>query len=213
MGNGQDPEVQSRAKAERRKLSEELILRVAEEVFAEKGYSGATITEIAQRAGLPKTNIHYYFSNKKNLYQRVIEEVFTDWLHAADQFTDLDNPQTVLEGYINAKMDLARSRPNGSKIWANEIIHNAPMIKGYLESELTAWVATRERCIQEWINSGKLRAVEPKFLLYLIWASTQHYADFGAQIEVLNGGVPLSDEQFEKAKKTLCSVILNGLLL
>lgn len=198
-------------KAERRKHSEELILRVAEEVFAERGFSGATITEIAQRAELPKTNIHYYFSNKKTLYQRVIDDVFTEWLNAADEFAEFDDPYKALSSYINAKMDLSRSRPNGSKVWANEVIHNAPMIRGYLETKLVEWTRSREKWIKKWIKEGRMRAVEPRYLLFMIWATTQHYADFNTQIDVLNGGRALNDKEFAAAKKTVTEIILGGL--
>jgi TetR/AcrR family transcriptional regulator len=57
-----------------------------------------------------------------------------------------------------------------------------------------------------------LRPVNPRYLLYMIWASTQHYADFSTQINVLNGGQPLSDDAYQEAKKTLIDIILNGLL-
>ncbi len=202
----------STTNAERRRRGEELILRVAEEVFASKGFQGATMTEIGKRAGLPKANIHYYFSSKAKLYQRVIDDVFTVWLEAANQFDDYDDPRKALTAYIGAKMELARSRPNGSKVWANEIIHGAPMIRDYLETHLLEWCVSRETRIQSWIDRGMMRPVNPRYLLYMIWASTQHYADFGTQINVLNNGVPLSDRDFEEARQTLVDVILSGLL-
>jgi TetR/AcrR family transcriptional regulator len=198
--------------AERRRRGEELILRVAEEVFASLGFQGATMTEIGRRAGLPKANIHYYFSSKANLYRRVVDDVFNVWLKAADQFDDYDDPRKALTTYISAKMDLSRSRPNGSKVWANEIIHGAPMIRDYLESHLRQWCATREARIQSWIDRQMIRPVNPRFLLYMIWASTQHFADFDTQITILNEGKALSDDDFNEAKQTLIDVILNGLL-
>jgi TetR/AcrR family transcriptional regulator len=170
------------------------------------------MTEIGKRADLPKANIHYYFSSKKKLYQRVIDDVFKVWLKAADQFDDHDNPREALTAYISAKMELSRSRPNGSKVWANEIIHGAPMIRNYMESHLLEWCESREKRIQSWIDRGMLRPVNPRYLLYMIWASTQHYADFSTQINVLNGGQPLSDDAYQEAKKTLTDIILNGLL-
>ena len=109
-------------------------------------------------------------------------------------------------------MELARNRPNGSKVWANEIIHGAPMIRDYLETHLLEWCVSREARIQSWVDRGMMRPVKPRYLLYMIWASTQHYADFGTQINVLNNGEPLSDKAFEEAKQTLIDVILNGLL-
>jgi TetR/AcrR family transcriptional regulator len=213
----QDTQKQSRkivptTNVERRRRGEELILRVAEEVFANRGFQGATMTEIGKRAGLPKANIHYYFSSKARLYQRVIDDVFTVWLKAADQFDDHDNPREALTAYISAKMELSRSRPNGSKVWANEIIHGAPMIRDYLETHVREWCASREARIQSWIDRGMMRPVNARYLLYMIWASTQHFADFGTQITVLNNGKPLSDEAFEEAKQTLVDIFLGGLL-
>ena len=202
----------STTNAERRRRGEELILRVAEEVFASRGFQGATMTEIGRRAGLPKANIHYYFSSKAKLYQRVIDDVFMVWLKAADQFDDHDDPRIALSAYISAKMELSRSRPNGSKVWANEIIHGAPMIRDYLETHLREWCASREARIQSWIDRRLIRPVNPRYLLYMIWASTQHFADFGTQITVLNDGEPLSDEAFDEATQTLVEVILTGLL-
>ncbi|TIV42369.1 MAG: TetR/AcrR family transcriptional regulator, partial [Mesorhizobium sp.] len=40
---------------------------------------------------------------------------------------------------------------------------------------------------------------------------TQHYADFGHQIETLNGGKPLSDRQWREAKENIKRVILTGI--
>ena len=45
----------------------------------------------------------------------------------------------------------------------------------------------------------------------MIWATTQHYADFGHQIATLNGGAELSDAQFEEAKRTVTEIILRGI--
>ena len=86
------------------------------------------------------------------------------------------------------------------------------MIRDYMETHLLEWCKSREKRIQNWIDQGMLRPVNPRYLLYMIWASTQHYADFSTQIKVLNNGQPLSDDAYEEAKQTLVDVILNGLL-
>ncbi len=48
------------SKKERRQENEKLILAAAEKVFAEAGFGGATMQLIADVAGLPKANLHYY---------------------------------------------------------------------------------------------------------------------------------------------------------
>ncbi|MEH0072602.1 TetR family transcriptional regulator C-terminal domain-containing protein [Pannonibacter sp. Pt2-lr] len=44
----------------------------------------------------------------------------------------------------------------------------------------------------------------------MIWATTQHYADFIHQVETLNGGAPLSDEQFATARENVVRIVLSG---
>ena len=117
----------------------------------------------------------------------------------------------ALTRYIHTKMDISRDHPLGSKVWANEILHGAPVIQDYLETTLRDWTASRVAIIEKWIAAGKIAPVNPSTLLYMIWATTQHYADFGHQVTTLNGGAPLSNAQFEDAKRAVTGVILRGI--
>lgn len=186
------------------------ILQTAESVFAEHGFRGATTGMIAKLAGIPKANLHYYFPTKEELYRRVVEKIFTIWLQAAETFDACDDPEAALTGYINAKMDISREHPEGSKVWANEILNRAPVIQDYLETTLVEWTESRIAALNRWIAEGRMAPIDPRTLLYTIWATTQHYADFNHQIDTLNGGKPLSDEQFELAKQNVVGLILAG---
>jgi len=201
--------VQKRQKI--RAENEKLILTAAEKVFAEAGFGGATMQLIADMAGLPKANLHYYFATKEELYRRVVQEIFEIWLHAADGFEDSAGPVEAFEGYIEAKMEISRRYPNGSKVWAAEVMHGAPVIQDYLETTLRNWTNGRVTLINRWIAEGKMCAVNPEYLLYMLWATTQHYADFGHQIETLNGGKKLTDAQWSEAKDMVKRIILKGI--
>jgi TetR/AcrR family transcriptional regulator len=209
--SAQGASIRNGHKAAIREENEKTILDAAEEVFAEYGFSGASTGRIAERAGIPKANLHYYFPTKEELYRRVIDNIFNVWLEAANSLDDSDDPGQALTRYIHAKMDLSRSRPLGSKVWANEIIQRAPIIQDYLEITLREWTNSRTGMIQRWIDEGKILPIEPRYLLYMIWATTQHYADFGHQIATLNDGRELSDEQWEEAKQTATEIILRGI--
>ena len=189
---------------------ERAILDAAERVFAEAGFGGATMQAIADLCGLPKANLHYYFASKKQLYRRVVERIFHVWLEAADSFESSASPEVALRRYITRKMELSRAHRYGSKVWANEVMHGAPIIQDFLETTLRDWTESRARVIRGWIDSGAVRPVDPYWLLYMIWATTQHYADFAHQIETLNDG-PLSDAQWEAATETVCGIILRGI--
>ena len=193
-----------------RESNERAILAAAESVFAERGFSGATMSMIAARAGSPKANIHYYFPTKEGLYRAVVERVLTAWLDAAASFDLSDDPVEALTGYINAKMDLAREMPLSSQIYASEIMRGAPVVQDYLDTTLTQWVRARSAVVRRWIAAGKLKTIEPKFLFYMIWATTQHYANAAHEVATLEGGAALSDEAFERAKGQVVETVLFG---
>ena len=192
-----------------REENERAILAAAEAVFAERGFGGATMAEIAARAGVPKPNVHYYFPTKEQLYRAVVERVLTAWLEAASSFDTSDDATQALTSYIGAKMDLARTMPLGSQIWASEIMRGAPVIQDFLDTTLTQWVRSRERVVKKWIAAGKLKPIEPRFLFYMIWATTQHYANAAHEIATLEKG-PLDDAAFERAKRQVVETILRG---
>ena len=194
-----------------RQQNETTICRAAEKVFAEAGFGGATMQLIADVAGLPKANLHYYFATKEDLYRRVVQNIFEIWLHAAEAMDNAPGPIEGIGAYIDAKMEISRRHADGSKVWASEVMHGAPVIQDYLETTLRNWTRNRAALIQRWIDEGKMAAIDPQHLLYMLWATTQHYADFGHQIETLNDGKPLSDRQWRAAKDSVKTMILRGI--
>lgn len=188
-----------------------VILEKAEQIFAEFGFKGATMQAIADAANLPKANLHYYFPTKQALYRQVIERIFLIWLDAADSFDTGATPEQAITSYIRKKMEISRNHPCGSKVWANEVIQGAPIIQDYLQTTLNEWTDTRIKVINRWISNGQIDAIDPRHLLYMIWATTQHYADFSHQIATLNAGKPLDDAQWNTATKNVTSIILKGI--
>lgn len=204
-------EVRQLTKKQIRQENEALILEAAEKVFSEAGFGGATMQLIADMAGLPKANLHYYFPTKEALYRRVVENIFNIWLTAADSFDSAAGPAEGIGAYIDAKLEISRRHPAGSKVWASEVMHRAPVIQDYLETALVEWTDGRIKVIDRWIAEGKMDPIDPRHLLYMIWAATQHYADFGHQIETLNGAKPLSDAQWAAAKRSIKGIFLKGI--
>ncbi len=190
--------------------NERLLLEAAEAIFAEQGFSGATTAAIAKRAGVPKANLHYYYPTKEALYRAVVQRVLTAWLAAAASFDASEDPREALAAYIGAKMDLSREMPLASRIWSAEIMRGAPIIQDFLDTTLNEWVAARERAVRRWIAAGKLKPIDPKVLFYMIWATTQQYANAAHEMASLNGGRSLDDAAFERAKAQVIETILGG---
>jgi len=193
-----------------RRANEALILETAEREFATSGFEGASIAKIAREAGLPKANVHYYFKTKSDLYREVLRHILEDWMSAATTFSNHAEPEEALRTYIEAKMEYSRARPYGSRVWASEIMSGAPVMEEFLGTILKQWVDKQARIMRCWIRDGKIKPIHPRALLYMIWATTQHYADFERQIVVLNGGKEISKREYGKRTEQVVSMILSS---
>ena len=186
------------------------IMSIAEQVFANKGYGGATTQEIADRSELPKANVHYYFPSKKDLYLAVLNDIFNVWKHDADIFEQHLCAKKTLTAYIECKLNHSFTRPYASKVWASEIIQGAPIMGIHLKKDLVSWNNRKVRQIQHWIDTKEILPTDPQTLLYTIWSTTQHYADFDYQIKVLNGDKKLSKIQQSRTLENVTQIILRG---
>jgi TetR/AcrR family transcriptional regulator len=185
------------------------ILNAAEKEFALHGFKGARVQQIADRAELPKTNVLYYFRSKESLYLTLLEDILRLWNSRFDEATVGDDPAEVLAHYIADKMEISRCRPDASKMFALEIINGAPNLNAFFKDQHASWMAGRVDVIKQWIDQGKLAATDPHYLLFNIWATSQHYADFSIQINELRGK-PMTQADFADATKNLIKLILTG---
>jgi TetR/AcrR family transcriptional regulator len=197
-------------KIEIREANEALILQAAEKIFAKNGFKGAATADIAREAGLPKANVHYYYKTKEDLYREVLRHILNDWMSAASTFGAQDDPAEALRTYVCAKMEFSRKRPFGSRVWAREIMSGAPVLENFLGTTLKAWLDERTGIIRRWIREEKISAIDPKALMYMIWATTQHYADFERQIIILNDGEELSDRSYRQRTQQVVELVLGS---
>ena len=154
-------------------------------VFSENGYRGATLDQIAIESGLSKPNILYYFEGKQNIHLALLSQLMAAWLAPLDAMNPNGEPLDELLGYMQRKLAMSREFPLESRLFANEMLQGAPRITPHLQARLKPLFEEKTRVIQSWIDQGKLAQVDPRHLLFSIWATTQHYADFATQINIL----------------------------
>ena len=193
-----------------RQTNEALILSAAEKVFARAGFGGATMAAMAEASGLPKANLHYYFGSKEVLYREVLARILNDWLVPTHGITVDADPKTALAQYIRDKMLLSAQRPDGSKVWANELLHGAPVVKSLLATELRTLLLEKASVVQAWVDAGRMAPVDGMHLFFTIWAATQTYADFDVQICAVLEQDALTPQDFERATEHVVSLILRG---
>lgn len=187
-----------------RKDNEAIILPAAERVFARFGFRGATMQQIADAAMLPKANLHYYFGNKQTLYLRVLEQILDDWLAPMDAITPDADPKAALEAYARQKIALSFTRPEASRLFANEILQGAQAVLTLLQTTLRRLVEEKAAILDGWIAAGKLRPIDTTHFFFTVWSMTQSYADFDIQIAAI-----IEDSQSDAARARATQHVLS----
>jgi TetR/AcrR family transcriptional regulator len=188
------------------------ILDAALSEFGRHGLRGTRIEQIAEAAGMSKTNLLYYFRTKDELYAAVLKRTLELWLKPLRDLDAEADPAASLSAYIGQKLELSRRYPEASRLFAMEIMQGAPHLGRVLETELATLVERKIAIIGRWVADGRLAAVEPRHLLFMIWATTQHYADFATQIRALTGKDLSDDGFFEESREAVLGTILKGVL-
>jgi len=190
---------------------QDVILEAALEVFSIHGFRGATIDQIAEVAGMSKPNLLYYFPRKEEIHRRLMSELLVTWLAPLEEMKADGDPFTEIRSYIRRKLEMARDFPRQSRLFANEMLRGAPHIIDMLEVDLKALVDEKAKVLLTWMDQGKISRTDPYHLIFSIWATTQHYADFDVQVRAVLGKGRGGEGRFEDAARYLEQLFLYGL--
>jgi len=193
-----------------RQKNKTLIFNAAKKEFVTYGFKGASIKRIAERANIARANIHYYFKDKTDLYQQLLSNIIAVWNTDYDTLNAEHEPKQALSAYIRAKVMHSKNDPDSSRIFASELIHGAPVLNGYLNSDFKEWLQSKVAVIDTWVEKDLIDKVNPHHLLFLIWSSTQHYADFNVQVLSALDKEEMNDDDFEEVVDSLTQIILKG---
>lgn len=155
--------------------------------FSSSGFSGATLDRIAKTARLSKPNLLYYFPSKEAIHLALLQNLLDAWLAPLRALDSAGEPQEEVLLYVRRKLELSRSFPRESRLFANEVLRGAPHLSEVLGGELAQLVESKAEVLERWMDEGRLARVPPKHLVFSIWALTQHYADFEAQVRAVLG--------------------------
>ena len=186
------------------------VLHAALGLFSRYGLHGTSVDQVAARAGVSKSNLLYYFANKEELYVCVLRDLLDVWLAPLREFSAEQDPQGVISDYIRRKLALSRDSPDASRLFCLEILQGAPLLRDELDRELHDLVERKSAVIRAWIADGRLAPVDPQHLLFMLWATTQHYADFAVQVQALTGQTLANPEFFERTVQSVQRMVLMG---
>jgi len=187
------------------------ILSAALETFSQFGIHGTRLEQVAELAGVSKTNLLYYFPSKEALYVAVLQQIRDIWLAPLKAFREELTPLVAIQQYIRLKLEVSRDYPQASRLFCLEMLQGAPLLKTVLSGDMKSLVDEKSAIIAGWVDTGKLAPVDPHHLIFMIWAATQHYADFSAQVEAVTGKSLKDDDFFHSTVDNVQRMIIEGI--
>ncbi len=173
--------------------------------------SSRAINESCKVDGIAKGGS--YFRGKDEIYRVVLDRLLDTWLAPLHAIEAAGDPMLEIAGYIHRKLEMARDQPRESRLFAGEIMRGAPILDDVLSGPLKALVDEKCTVIEGWIEAGLIAPVDPRHLIFAIWATTQHYADFDTQIRAVLGDPDTGggEGRFSDAARFLERLFLDGL--
>ncbi|MDJ0847659.1 MAG: TetR/AcrR family transcriptional regulator [Myxococcota bacterium] len=107
------------------------VLEAAEVLFSERGFDGTRLEDIAERVGIRRASIVYYFKDKRELYDAVLASVFGDLHVALSEALGRDDPLPErIEAGVSAWIDFVGRRPTVARIILREVAGATPERQG-----------------------------------------------------------------------------------
>ncbi|ATZ11250.1 HTH-type transcriptional regulator RutR [Erwinia amylovora] len=187
------------------------ILAAALEFFSQYGIHGTTLDKVAERAGVSKTNLLYYFPSKEELYIAVLKDLLDVWLTPLRALRPDQPPLDAIRNYIRLKLEVSRDYPQASRLFCLEMLQGAPLLKAELAGGLRDLVEEKTAVIEAWMLQGELSAVQPQHLIFMLWATTQHYADFATQVQAITGQTLMDEHFFNQTVENVQRMVVEGI--
>ena len=198
------------ALAERRAGMMERIYAAALEQFSTHGLHGTSTQEIARSAGISKQQLHYYIESKEALYESILRRTMQHWAHIGlNTEEDLSEPAASLARLVERKLDFAFEHPRVSRLFAGEILRGGHVIRALWQSGQASVDAAAE-VIRGWVDAGKIAPVDPMYLMFHIWALTQHYADYEAQVRFFTRSADTAPLDRAAIREEVTALVLRG---
>lgn len=119
------------------KDTEQKIMDAAKEVFQQKGMTGARMQEIADKAGINKALLHYYYRTKEKLFEKVFEIAFSIFIPRMQEIMLSEKPVfEKIEFFIENYMDLLTKHPYIPGFVINELNRNPEILVRIFEKNI-----------------------------------------------------------------------------
>jgi len=116
--------------------TEQKIIKAAREVFIEKGLQGARMQEIADKAGINKSLLHYYYRSKDKMFDAVFQDIIKELLPAFSKMVNAEMTITeLLESFVKFYNEFFQKNPYLPQFFFHEIWQHPDKLADFIKSQ------------------------------------------------------------------------------
>jgi TetR/AcrR family transcriptional regulator len=186
------------------------IISAAEEVFAERGYAGATTREIAERAGIGKRMLFYYFPTKDAVYRVVLERIIVGLVDIYEQSRGAPGP-IGLGDSIEAITHFTAQNLPATKVWLREIIDGGPHLEHLTRRYMTTLYQQAGAGLARNMDAGTFRRSDPIHVLASVGGVTLFYFLITPMLRLIWDRDPLDPTVVAERASVARDLLLHGL--
>ena len=192
--------------------TKENILIAAERVFAEKGFKGTTIREVAKEAGIVNSLIFYYFKNKAEMYEAVFQHAFDELEDLIQQNLNLDLDRlATVKALMFSVTDFAAKHLNLMKILTREIIDNGSVVHKITQQYFDPLHDFASEFLAEGREESLFRDVNPLQFLVSLMGMIVFYFVSDPLLHAMGVREPYGSKAIQTRKLEVWNLVRSGL--
>ena len=190
----------------------ELILAEAIRCFAENGYDGTSLNDIAAGVGIRRPSLLHHFPSKETLYGECFEHLLSDWFRRLE--SAVASPQTgqgKMELVIGAGFDLFVGNPDYVRLMRREALDGGVHLGIDLAAVLRPMFDRAAAFFRREMDAGTFRRLDPEHLLLTGYGAVLSYFSDAPFLEGLLDADPLGNDQIARARENVIALFAAAL--
>jgi AcrR family transcriptional regulator len=186
----------------------DLILEVASQRFAEHGYAGTSLNEIADEVGIRRPSVLHHFPSKEALYRAVLIESLAGWTALVDQAIEGTRqgwPQ--VERMLRAAFQFFEERPDFVRLVRWAALENGPILREELNVLLKPLFERGAAFLEREMDAGRLRRYDARQLLLTGYGAVLSYLSDGQLMKGLLDTDPLAPDALAVRREHVLDVL------